>query len=127
MASRIVDRIKSNTRLLPVLFMVASAFLGAHSVNAVVEATLLHPVYQTKPDATVPPAEPESRVPQRTHQQFVRDIMSSGLFPLPSASMDITSNRTASASAGPPLEAAKKVALIGIVMGGTGHLSLIHI
>jgi len=121
MASRIVDRIKSNTRLLPILFMVASAFLVAHSVNAVVEATLLHPVYQTKPDTTVPPAEPESPVPQRTHQQFVRDILSSGLFLVPSASMDITSNRTAAGSAGPPLEVAKKVALIGIVMGGTGH------
>lgn len=121
MASRIVDRITLNRRLLPVLFMVASAFLAAHSVNAVVEATLLHPVYQAKSDAIAPPAEPTSGVSQKTHQQFVRDIMSSGLFPVPSASMDVTSNRTAAASAGPPLEVAKNVALLGIVMGVAGH------
>src|SRR4029077_975378 len=107
MPSQGAHRMKLNRHILPILFMVASAFLVAHSVNAVVEATLLYPVYQAKPDATVPPAEPDFRVSQRTHQQFVRDIMSSGLFPVPSASMDFTSNRTAAGSAGPPLDVAK--------------------
>jgi general secretion pathway protein C len=120
MSSRIVDRIKLKTHLVPIVFMVVSAFWLAHSVNAVVENTLLHSVYQATREKSLQLTEPDSRASQRTNQQFVRDILSSGLFPVPSAPMDATSNRSIAASAGPPLEIAKKVALLGIVMGVTG-------
>ena len=122
MPSRVFDNLmKLKTRLLPILFLLAAAFLVAHSVNAVVEDSLLHPLHQVKTAETVPPTEADSHASQRHSQQFVRDILSSGVFLVPSAPNDITSGRSAAVSAGPPLEVAKKIALVGIVTGVTGH------
>jgi type II secretion system protein C len=112
---------KLSTRLLPVLFLGASAFLLAHSVNAVVEDSLVHPVYQAKTEEVALPSEPDSHASQRNSQQLVQEILSSGLFPVPPAPKDTTVDGSVTAPAGPPLDVAKKVSLIGIVTGVTGN------
>ena len=121
MASRITDRLKLNQRLFPALCLGASAFLLAHSVNAVIEDFLIHSVYQAKTEEASVAAEPDSRASQWNSQQRVQDILSSGLFPVPPAPQNLASQRAVDAHAGPPLDVAKKVALVGIVTGMTGN------
>ena len=120
MSSRLVDRVKLSKRLFTALFLGACALLLAHSVNAVVENALVHSVYQAKIEETLVAAEPDSRALQRNSQQRVQDILSSGLFPVPPAPKSLASQRADHAPAGPPLDVAKKVALVGIVTGMAG-------
>ena len=120
MSSRLADRMKLNKRLLPALFLGLCAFLVAHSVNAVVENALIHSVYQAKTEGVVVATEPDFRASQRNSHQRVQDILSSGLFPVPLASKDITAQGSVTVPTGPPLDVAKKVALVGIVTGMTG-------
>ena len=120
MAVRLADRVKLSKLLLTSLFLGAGAFLVAHSVNAVVENALVHPVYQAKTGETVLQAEPDSRALHRNSQERVQDILSSGLFPIPAATKGMTAQGSVTNSAGPPLDVAKKVALVGIVTGMTG-------
>jgi len=120
MASRLADHVKLSKRLLAALFLGAGAFLLAHSVNAVVENALVHPVYQAKTEGSVVAAEPDSRTLRSNSEQRVQDILSSGLFPVPQAPKNHASQSAANAPDSPPLEVAKKVALVGIVTGMTG-------
>src|SRR6185295_16359484 len=120
MASRLADHVKLSKRLLAALFLGAGAFLLAHSVNAVVENALVHPVYQAKTEGSVVSAEPDSRTLRSNSEQRVQDILSSGLFPVPQAPKNHASQSAANVPDSPPLEVAKKVALVGIVTGMTG-------
>ncbi len=120
MPFQFADRVKLSKHLLTALFLAAGAFLLAHSVNAVVENALVRSVSQAKTEEAVMAMEPDSRVSQRNSQQRVQDILSSGLFPIPPTPKHLTSLRAADAPAGPPLDVAKKVALVGIVKGMTG-------
>jgi len=121
MPSRLVERAKLSKRLLTVLFLSASAFLLAHSVNAVVENALVRSVSQAKTEEAVMAVEPDSRVAQHNSQQRVQDILSSGLFPVPPVPKGITAQGSVTAPVGPPLDVAKKVALVGTVMGVMGN------
>jgi general secretion pathway protein C len=121
MSSRPTDRAKLSKRLLTALFLGASAFLLAHSVNAVVENALVHSVYQAKTEDVVVATEPDFRASQRNSHQRVQDILSSGLFPVPSTPKAITAHGSVTVPTGPPLDVAKKVALVGTVMGVTGN------
>jgi type II secretion system protein C len=120
MSSRLVDGAKLSKRLFTALFLGVCALLLAHSVNAVVENALVHSVYQAKIEEAFVEAEPDSRASQRNSQQRVQDILSSGLFPVPPVPKYQASKRAADTPAGPPLDVAKKVALVGIVTGMTG-------
>src|SRR5215510_6316348 len=120
MASRFGDRVKLSKRILTALFLAACAFLLAHSVNAVVENALVHSVYQAKTEGGVVAIEPDSRALGQNSQQRVQDILSRGLFPVPQAPRNHASQSAANAPDSPPLDVAKKVALVGIVTGMTG-------
>lgn len=121
MSSRFADREKLPKRLLTALFLGACAFLLAHSVNAVVENALVFPMYQGKTEGGVVEADSDSSTAQSNSQQRIQDILSSGLFPLPAAPKGTTTQESVANSVGPPLDVAKKIALVGIVMGVTGH------
>ncbi|MDN5940392.1 MAG: hypothetical protein L0H94_00800 [Nitrospira sp.] len=122
MSSRPADRVKLSKRLLTALFLGAGAFLLAHSVNAVVENALVQSVYQTVTERAIVATEPDSRAVEKNRQQLIEGILSSGVFPVPPISKNVTAHgsRSAATPTGPPLDVAKKVALVGIVTGMTG-------
>lgn len=121
MSSQGTTSVMFRTRLLLALYIGAGTFVLAHSVNAVMEDSLVRPVYQAKAEETVPPTQPDSHAAQRSSQQLVQAILSSGLFPLPLAPKERGAHGSDTAPAGPPLDVAKKVALVGVVMGVTGN------
>jgi|SRR5262245_11262152 len=120
MASRFANCVTVTKWFPPVLFLGACAFLLAHSVNAVVENSLIHSVYQGETGEAVVPAEPDFHASQRNSQRFVQAILSSGLFPVPPSPNNLASENVGDRPAALPLDIAKKVALVGVVMGVTG-------
>lgn len=126
MSSQQADRNQSATRLLPALFLGAGALLLAHSVNAVVEDSLALPAHRAEPKNTIASGGPDSDATRVSSQQLVQDILSSGLFSLPPPPKEVASQSAATAPVGPPLDAAKKVALLGIVMGASGAQAILE-
>jgi type II secretion system protein C len=99
-------------------FVTAGTFLLAHAVNGVVAYSLVRPesqVYTVKP--AIQP-EVDSHASKRTRQALVQDVLSRGLFPLPSIPKEAASPGSATAPSAPPLNVSAKVSLIGIVSGG---------
>ncbi len=103
------------------LFLTLSAFLIAHSINAFIAHSLLIP-FVPQPLASVA----ESIAPVAPPAQLAAEIVASGLFPLPQqeSSQSAFWGQPAKA-ARPPLEVAKKVKLLGTVMGDRGGISAI--
>lgn len=101
---------------LMILAVTGATLALAHSINAIVEHQLA--VIPSAESATLAPGEP-SLAGDDDSPQFVDSIKNSGLFELP-----ISPSQTWSAESGfaaappkPPLEAAKKVRLLGVVLG----------
>jgi len=114
--------------LLPALFLGAGALLLAHGVNAVVaDAPALSVQQAEATDAVVSPVT-ESGAAHVNNRQLVHEILSSGLFSLPPPSQGEALQGAAASTVpmGPPLDVAKKVALLGIVMGATGAQAILE-
>lgn len=108
-------------RMALALFLTLSAFLIAHSINAFIAHSLLMPFV---PQPLISVAEPTA--PIVPPAQLAAEIRASGLFPLPA---EESSERTLPGQLAnvtrPPLEVAKKVKLLGTVMGDQGGISAV--
>jgi general secretion pathway protein C len=104
--------IPGTRKLILGLFLVLSAFITAHIVNAFVGHALL------VPDALPPPPSAQGDALQHSvsPQQLAQDLMTRGLFALPQESSQNGGSSTG-AALGPPLEAAKKLLLHGTAVG----------
>ncbi len=103
------------------LFLTLSAFFIAHSINAFIAHSLLVPFV---PQTSTSVAEPTA--PTVPPAQLAAEIRASGLFPLPAeeSSESALSGQSAKAARA-PLEVAKKVRLLGTVMGDRGGISAV--
>lgn len=98
-----------------------AAFLLAHALNAFVADALTPPPSEMPVmDAIAPP---ESRT--ESPRALADSILSRGLFPLPQTAGDPATPGQPAAPQAPPLEVAKKVALIGTVSGREGGMMAI--
>ncbi|MCP9450862.1 MAG: hypothetical protein NNA21_12465 [Nitrospira sp.] len=104
-------------RTAPMILAVAGATLVlAHSINAIVEHQLA--VIPSAESSGLASGEPSSPASDGS-PQFVDSIKNSGLFELPISPPQTWSTESgfAAASPKPPLEVAKKVRLLGVVLG----------
>lgn len=121
-----MDRHQLAAWLLPALFLGAGALVLAHGVNAVVADSLSLPVIQAEAQGLGVSREPDVPAAQVNSQQLVHDILSSGLFVLPPPPAAVTAQGVTAVSVGPPLDAGRKVALLGIVMGASGAQAILE-
>lgn len=102
-------------------YIICATFLVAHIINAVIAEALSVPTGQVRPlPASVQDAEITGSLPA-----VVEQIRTSGLFPIPS---DPLAMSTAGSNAPPsraPLNLASKLALLGVVIGDHGGVSAI--
>ena len=106
-------------------YLSLGAFLLAHTVNAFVADALRPSSIQTSPLDSISLSESQAELPRA----LADAIVTSGLFPLPpgagnSLASSLASGQTPEPVA-PPLEVAKKVALIGTVFGQQGGIMAI--
>ncbi|MCP9448028.1 MAG: hypothetical protein NNA22_10735 [Nitrospira sp.] len=101
---------------LMVLAVTGATLVLAHSINAIVEHQLT--VIPSAESATLTPDEP-SLAGETDSPRLVDSIKNSGLFELPISPSQTGSTESGFAAAPPkpPLEAAKKVRLLGVVLG----------
>ena len=102
-------------------FLAIGAFLLAHTVNAFVADALQPPPIQVSAVNSITPSEPQAE----SFRALADVIVASGLFPLPPGADDSSASGQTSAPIAPPLEVAKKVALIGTVFGQQGGIMAI--
>lgn len=103
------------------LFLTLSAFFIAHAVNAFIAHSLSAPF---APQTFSPVAEPTA--PTVPPAQLAAEIRASGLFPLPEEeSSEIALPGQPAKATRPPLDVAKKVKLLGTVMGDRAGISAI--
>jgi general secretion pathway protein C len=102
-------------------YLLLGAFLLAHTVNAFVSDALRLPPIHVSALASVTPSEPQAESPRA----LADAIVTSGLFPLPPGSGDSLASGQAAEPVAPPLEVAKKVALLGTVFGPQGGIMAI--
>jgi general secretion pathway protein C len=102
-------------------YLTIGAFLLAHTVNAFVADALQSPPIQISAVNSITPSEPQAE----SFRALADVIVASGLFPLPPAAGDSSASGQTSAPIAPPLEVAKKVALIGTVFGQRGGIMAI--
>lgn len=127
MSSQSVGRQQLAKWLFPGLFLGAGALLLVHGVNAVVSDSLPGSVHRAETADVAAMSEVGSSVMPVNSQQFVQDILASGLFALPPPSpLGAAASQSAAVPAGPPLDVARKVALLGIVMGATGTQAILE-
>jgi len=106
-----------------IFYVATAAFFVSHSINAYVEHRLI----------SLPgPAVAVSQIGGSTASaippgQLAEDIKRSGLFPIPSAAEDRSTSRSSAAAKpkGPPLEAARKLRLLGTIIGASGGTSAV--
>jgi general secretion pathway protein C len=102
-------------------YLAIGAFLLAHTVNAFVADALQPPPIQVSALNSITPSEH-----QAVSSRALADvIVASGLFPLPPGMGDSSASGQATEAPAPPLEVAKKVALIGTVFGQQGGIMAI--
>jgi len=106
-------------------YMTISAFLLAHTVNAFVADALQPSSIHTSAYTSALDAISLSESPAPSPQALADTIMTSGLFPLPPGPSDSPGSGQAAEPVAPPLEVAKKVALIGTVFGQQGGIMAI--
>jgi general secretion pathway protein C len=104
--------IPSTRKLMICLYLGLSTFIAAHIVNAFVAQALL------VPDPLPPPLPSQGYALQNSvsPQHLAQDLMTRGLFALPSESSQDAGSSTG-AGLGPPLEVAKKLVLHGTALG----------
>src|SRR5262245_20596719 len=109
---RLTLPIPSTRKLIVCLYMGLSTFIAVHIVNAFVSHSLLVP--DRLPHSL--PSQYDTRQDSVSPQQLAQDIMTRGLFVLPTESLQGAGSST-SAGLGPPLETAKKLVLHGTALG----------
>ena len=102
-------------------YLSLGAFLLAHTVNAFVADALRPSSIQTFAHDSVSLSESQTTSPRA----LADAVMTSGLFPLPPSAGNAPAPGQAAEPAAPPLEVAKKVALIGTVFGQQGGIMAI--
>ena len=96
-------------------YLILLTFTLAHLINGLVADAL----YLPDMSSSQPPLALDSAAPQLVpSQQLAQHVLASGLFPLPSEPRG--AGASSRADVGPPLEAAKKLALLGTVLAGNG-------
>jgi type II secretion system protein C len=114
-------------RALLAVFVAMGTFLLAHIINGVLENSIAYAVHpsatpslfvQTEPDARS--AESNFQSVRQDRQLLVRQILSSGLFPLPPKPVDPASPGRAAARL-PPMNVGMKVAVLGVILGADGN------
>jgi general secretion pathway protein C len=119
----------TSRRALILLYVVAAAFLIAHTINAVIAEALLVPS-----GIAVPPALPDAAASAtRSPMSLAEHVRTSGLFPLPHAPAGTSAGISGlsggvGAPAGvarQPLNLAAKLKLLGVVTGDRGGVSAI--
>jgi len=102
-------------------YLSLGAFLLAHTVNAFVAQSLRPSPLQISSLDSITPLEPQAE----SSRALADAIVTSGLFPLPPSSGDSLAAGQVTEAPAPPLEVAKKVALIGTVFGQQGGIMAI--
>jgi general secretion pathway protein C len=116
-----VKRFVTSKRVVIGAYLSLAAFLLAHTVNAFVADALRVPPIQSPALASSIPPEPQTD----SASALVDVIVTSGLFPLPPGAGDPAGSGRAAEPVAPPLESAKKVALVGTVLGQQGGVMAI--
>ncbi|HSQ52639.1 MAG TPA: type II secretion system protein N, partial [Nitrospiraceae bacterium] len=113
----------SGRRVIFGTYLVLFAFFLAHSVNAFVAYSITRPS-ETPVAAAVQQNEP---VEAPDPQTLVRSILSAGLFALPANPNDVLTGGQPATPPPPPLNAAKKVSLIGTALNSrTGGIAILQ-
>jgi len=104
-----------------IFYVATAAFFVSHSINAYVEHQLIS---LPGPAVAVSPVDGStaSAIPPG---QLAEDIKRSGLFPLPPVAEDRSASTSAVKPKGPPLEVAKKLRLLGTIIGANGGTSAV--
>ena len=102
------------TRRVAVLtYLTVTTFLVAHAINGIVsEALYIPPELQALPRTIAPSTDALAK-----SDQFVSEILSRGLFPLPQAGAEPGRPPVAGAVPVHPLDAARKINVLGTVVG----------
>ncbi len=116
-----LKRFMTSKRVAIGAYLAIGAFLLAHTVNAFVADALRPPPIQVSSLNSVTPSEPQAE----SSRALADAIVASGLFPLPPGAGNSSASGQAPESVAPPLEVAKKVALIGTVFGQQGGIMAI--
>ena len=116
-----LKRFMTSKRVAIGAYLAIGAFLLAHTVNAFVADALRPPPIQVSAVDSIAPSGSQAESPRA----LANAIVTSGLFPFPPGAGDsLTAGQVTEAPA-PPLEVAKKVALIGTVFGQQGGIMAI--
>lgn len=125
-------------RLAGVLYVSAAMFIAAHIVNTFVANALLDPqadLSGSMPSGSSPPTlqtavsladQSLSPASQQPSQQLARMIETSGIFLLPPAPAQRVGPGNRAAAPAPPLDAAKKINLIGIAAGDSSGSAILE-
>ena len=116
-----LKRFLTTKRIVIGAYLALGAFLLAHTVNAFVADALRPPPIQVSALASVTPSEPQVESPRA----LADAIVTSGLFPLPPVAGDSLTSGQAAEPVAPPLNVAKKVAMLGTVFGQQGGIMAI--
>ncbi len=102
-------------------YVLCATFLVAHIINGVIAEALSVPTGLVLPSTTSEQAtEASASVPS-----LVEHIRASGLFPLPADPLGMSATGSVSLPSRAPLNLASKIALLGVVMGDLGGISVI--
>lgn len=116
-----LKRFFTTTRVAICAYLLFGAFLLAHMVNAFVADALLPSPIQVSSLASLAASESQSESPRA----LADAIVASGVFPLPPGAGDSLASGQAPQPVSPPLNVAKKVALLGTVFGPQGGIMAI--
>ncbi len=116
-----LKRFLTGKRVVICAYLSLGAFLLAHTVNAFVADVLRPQPIQTSALDSITELERQAESPSALADAIVK----SGLFPLPPGSGYALASGQAAEKTAPPLEVAKKVALIGTVFGQEGGIMAI--
>jgi general secretion pathway protein C len=102
-------------------YVLCATFLVAHIINALIAEALSVPAGPVRPS----PASDQATAASASVPALVEHIRASGLFPLPIDPLGISATGSASVPSRAPLNLASKLALLGVVMGDLGGVSVI--
>lgn len=102
-------------------YVICATFLVAHIINAVIAEALSVPAGLVRPS----PASDQTTHSSTSVPALVEHIRASGLFPLPVDPLGIGATGSGSLLSRAPLNLASKLALLGVVMGDHGGVSVI--
>ena len=102
-------------------YVICATFIVAHIINAVIAEALSVPAGLVRPS----PASDQGTDASASVPALVEHIRASGLFPLPMDPLGIGATGSGSLPSRAPLNLASKLALLGVVMGDLGGVSVI--